>query len=79
MGASKMLKLHTTRSWDFIGFPLQGSLTYIDANSDDNLLAQSQVAKDVIIGMIDSGALYRFHMKNETLHINWITKQTVEK
>lgn len=40
-------KLHTTRSWDYLGLPLH--------TSSDNLLAQTKMGEDAIIGIIDSG------------------------
>lgn len=43
---NRIHKLHTTRSWDFIG---------INHHSSKNLLTKSNMGKGIIIGVIDSG------------------------
>ncbi|KAG1354754.1 subtilisin-like protease SBT3.9 [Cocos nucifera] len=43
---NKVRKLHTTRSWDFIG---------LHPNSRGSLLSESRMGKELIIGVIDSG------------------------
>jgi hypothetical protein len=43
---NRIHKLHTTRSWDFIG---------INHDSSTNLLTKSSMGKGTIIGVIDSG------------------------
>lgn len=39
---SKIMKLHTTRSWDFMGFPQD--------------VKRAPLESDVIVGMLDTGA-----------------------
>ncbi|CAA0823684.1 subtilase family protein, partial [Striga hermonthica] len=45
-------KLHTTRSWEFMGLPESTESSHVDKNS---LLYKSRYGKGIIIGMIDSG------------------------
>ncbi|KAL5833213.1 hypothetical protein ACOSQ3_016887 [Xanthoceras sorbifolium] len=43
---NRILKLHTTRSWEFIG---------LNSHSSDNLLTESNMGEGTIIGVIDTG------------------------
>ncbi|KAI9174181.1 hypothetical protein LWI28_013257 [Acer negundo] len=43
---NQILKLHTTRSWEFIG---------LNSHSSDNLLTESNMGEGTIIGVIDTG------------------------
>ena len=45
---SKALKLHTTRSWDFMGLTLGGS---------ESTPMQLEYGDDVIVGLFDTGIL----------------------
>lgn len=53
--ADPMYQLHTTRSWDF----LQQTSVEIDANRDSSDGPSASGPADTIIGLLDTGKLYR--------------------
>lgn len=48
-----ILKLHTTRSWDFLNFQ-----SHVKIDSDTNTLSNSSFSSDIIIGILDTGYSY---------------------
>ncbi|KAK0604246.1 hypothetical protein LWI29_013705 [Acer saccharum] len=47
----RTLKLHTTRSWDFLGLTLNG----IDEDHDQLTPLQLAYGNDIIVGVLDTG------------------------
>jgi len=54
----KLYSLHTTRSWELVGFDRPLNAWEQDSNrTKGDLLSRAKYGKDIIVGMIDNGNL----------------------
>jgi len=61
-----ILKLHTTRSWDFLK-----SQTYVEI--DNTLSSSTPSSSDIVIGMLDSGSLFFDFWYKRSMYVMYIT------
>lgn len=63
---NRIHKLHTTRSWDFLG---------LHSHDGKNLLSESKMGEDVIVGVIDSGKdTVKYYSLFNQWDFEWIDK-----